>query len=92
MCSDYDFKGDGKAFALSYGKLAEHVAEGSQILIGDGAIVLRVLSTDARARSLVYCPASLRACPRLRRGRAGGAARPRKRAVRTRAEVPRGEA
>ena len=48
VTTDYAHKGDAKTIALSYKKLPQDVAPGSQILIADGSIVLEVLSCDVK--------------------------------------------
>ena len=46
LTTDYSFLGNENTIAISYKKLAEDVLPGAQILIGDGSIVLEVLSCD----------------------------------------------
>lgn len=48
VTTDYTLKGDSKTIALSYKKLPQDVAPGSQILIADGSIVLEVVSCDVK--------------------------------------------
>lgn len=49
ITTDYDAKGRAGLIAMSYKKLAQDVAPGSQILCADGSIVLEVVSTDPAA-------------------------------------------
>ena len=46
LTTDYSAFGNENMIALSYKKLAEDVDPGAQILIGDGSIVLEVISCD----------------------------------------------
>ena len=46
LTTDYSAFGNENMIALSYKKLAEDVVPGAQILIGDGSIVLEVISCD----------------------------------------------
>ena len=46
LTTDYSALGNENTIAMSYKKLAEDVVPGAQILIGDGSIVLEVLSCD----------------------------------------------
>ena len=49
ITTDYETKGRPGLIAMSYKKLAQDVAPGSQILCADGSIVLEVISTDVAA-------------------------------------------
>ena len=49
ITTDYEMKGRPGLIAMSYKKLAQDVAPGSQILCADGSIVLEVISTDVAA-------------------------------------------
>jgi len=49
LTTDYLMEGDQTTIALSYARLAEHVAPGSQILIADGSLALVVLRCDVVA-------------------------------------------
>ena len=49
ITTDYERKGRPGLIAMSYKKLAQDVAPGSQILCADGSIVLEVVSTDVEA-------------------------------------------
>lgn len=49
ITTDYDIKGSSKLIAMSYKKLAQDVKPGLIILVADGTISLKVLSTDPAA-------------------------------------------
>ena len=49
LTTDYSFKGNSSCIAVSYPHLARDVKEGGSILMADGAVVLKVDSTDVGA-------------------------------------------
>ena len=48
LTSDYSVAGSSKLLALSYKDIAESVSEGDKILLADGTVILRVLSTNIK--------------------------------------------
>ena len=66
LTTDYSAFGNENMIALSYKKLAEDVVPGAQILIGDGSIVLEVISCDIATGRCKRCAQTRRRSGRER--------------------------